>query len=267
VLVRFARLAGTRGDAATADGYAAEAERLRTRLYGMWHDGHYPRLVTNGHETVSWFDALMGSWPVLSGAVGFERGQEAVETALQHLEREHQVLLLTPWFGERSPRVPGRIADYPPGVRENGGQYSHGSSWLVDALARLATAAARDRGDERLARDLRARAFEVWRKISPLGKTGPGLLDVYGLPPHQQPADIYSGPGPGYEGRGGWAWYTGAAARMLSAAHAILGLRLEDGRLSVAPDAFAAEGGELRLRRVVHRGRVFAAARPVVPAE
>src|SRR3712207_8381936 len=96
------------------------------------------------------------------------------------------------------------IADYPPGVRENGGQYSHGSSWLVDALAQLA-AAARDRGDECLARDLRARAFAVWRKISPSGKTGPELLDVYGLPPHQQPADIYCGPG--YEGRGGWGWY------------------------------------------------------------
>ncbi|HEX6010745.1 MAG TPA: hypothetical protein VFY87_02855, partial [Geminicoccaceae bacterium] len=73
--------------------------------------------------------------------------------------------------------------------------------------------------------------------------------------------------GPGYAGRGGWAWYTGAAARMLSAAHAILGLRLENGHLSVASDAFAVDAGELRLRRVVHRGRVVTAARPTVPAE
>jgi cyclic beta-1,2-glucan synthetase len=262
--VRFAGLAGAREGAEAAAGYAASAERLRARLDATWREERYPRLVTGAGEAISWFDALMGSWPVLSGAVDFERGLEAVEAALSALEREHQVLLLTPSFGERSPLVPGRIADYPPGVRENGGQYSHGSSWLVDALAQLA-AMARDRGDERLAGDLRARAFEVWRKISPLGKTGPELLDVYGLPPHQQPADIYSGPG--YEGRGGWGWYTGAAARMLSAAHAILGLKLEDGRLSIARDAFAADGGELRLRRVVHRGRALTAARPTVPAE
>ncbi|HEX6011728.1 MAG TPA: hypothetical protein VFY87_07990, partial [Geminicoccaceae bacterium] len=257
VLARFAELVRAREGAMAAAGYQAEAERLRARLQRAWDGDRYPRLVTGAGEALSWHDALMGSWPVLSGAVGFERGREAVEAALSALEAEHQVLLLTPCFGERSPRVPGRIADYPPGVRENGGQYSHGSSWLVDALAQLA-AAARDRGDERLAGHLRARAFEVWRKISPLGKTGPELLDVYGLPPHQQPADIYSGPG--YAGRGGWGWYTGAAARMLTAAHAILGLRLENGQLSVAPDAFAVDGGELRLRRVVHRGRVFAAA-------
>ena len=111
----------------------------------MWHDDRYPRLVAGNGDAISWFDALMGSWPVLSGAVAFERGRAAVEAALGGLERDHQVLLLTPYFGEHSPRVPGRIADYPPGVRENGGQYSHGSSWLVDALVQLSDIGSRIR--------------------------------------------------------------------------------------------------------------------------
>ena len=112
---------------------------------------------------------------------------------------------------------------------------------------------------------LRARAWEVWRKISPLDKSGPGHIDVYGLAPHQQPADIYYGPG--YEGRGGWSWYTGAAARMLTAAYGLLGLRMEAGKLVVAPDAVT-RAGTLRLRRVVHQGRVLASSHePPVPAE
>ena len=222
------------------------------RLDGMWHEDRFPRLVASNGDAISWFDALMGSWPVLSGAVDFERGRQTVEAALTALEREHQVLLLTPYFGEHSPRVPGRIADYPPGVRENGGQYSHGSSWLVDALMQLSDTARAPRRARQLAEHLRARAFEVWRKISPLDKTGPDLLDIYGLPPHQQPADIYFGPG--YEGRGGWSWYTGAAARMLTAAYAILGLRLVEGELALEQDAFAGDR-ELRLRKVAYRGR------------
>ena len=166
------------------------------------------------------------------------------------------MLLLTPWFGEHSPRVPGKIADYPPGVRENGGQYSHGSSWLVDAAGparptpRAATASTPPPS-------VCGRApSSVWRKISPLDKTRPDLLDIYGLPPHQQPADIYFGPG--YEVRGGWSWYTGAAARMLTAAYAILGLKLVDGELVLGPDAFAADR-ELRLLKVTWRGRELVA--------
>ena len=74
---------------------------------------------------------------------------------------------------------------------------------------------------------------------------------------HQQPADISFGPG--YEGRGGWSWYTGAAARMLSAAYALFGLEMVDGQLRVPDDAFVPRG-HLQLRRVVHRGLVYSAS-------
>ena len=265
-LVHFAELALAREGEAKARSYRAHAQELRQHLADMWHDDRYPRLVAGNGDWISWFDALMGSWPVLSGAVSFERGRQAAEAALGALERDHQVLLLTPYFGEHSPRVPGRIADYPPGVRENGGQYSHGSSWLVDALVLLSDAA-RASGSLRLADNLHHRAFEVWRKISPLDKVGPERFDNYGLAPHQQPADIYFGPG--YEGRGGWSWYTGAAARMLMAAHALLGIGLEGGELVVAPEAFAPDR-ELHLRKLHYRGREYGGGRPhavVEPAE
>ena len=250
-LVHFSDLAAEREGEAKAQSYRAHARRLRQHLDGMWHDDRYPRLVAGNGEPISWFDALMGSWPILSGAVPLERGRQAAEAALTALKRDHQVLLLTPYFGEHSPRVPGRIADYPPGVRENGGQYSHGSSWLVDAMVQLSDSA-RASGELELAEKLHGRALEAWWKISPLDKVGAERLDNYGLPPHQQPADIYFGPG--YEGRGGWSWYTGSAARMLLAAYSLLGIRLVGGELVMTPDTFVRDR-KLHLRRLHFRGK------------
>ena len=88
---------------------------------------------------------------------------------------------------------------------------------------------------------LSARAFEIFEKISPLKKTDPERIAIYGLIPIQQPADIYQGWGHG--GRGGWSWYTGSAARMLSAAYALLGVVQEGGRVDVGSDLFEPKGG------------------------
>jgi cyclic beta-1,2-glucan synthetase len=109
---------------------------------------------------------------------------------------------------------------------------------------RLATSA-RARGDHELASRLRGRAFEIYEKISPLKKTDPETLAVYGLIPIQQPADIYDGWGHG--GRGGWSWYTGSAARMLSAAYALLGIEQRDGKVALPDDLFEAKG-ELKVQ-------------------
>ncbi len=149
------------------------------------------------------------------------------------------MLLLEKPFFEHSQPYPGRIADYPPGVRENGGQYSHGASWIVDGFLRLAREA-RAKGEADQAHRLVARAFEIFEKISPLKKTDPERIASYGLIPIQQPADIYDGYGHG--GRGGWSWYTGSAARMLSAAYSILGISLVEGELRVADDLFEPKG-------------------------
>jgi len=161
--------------------------------------------------------------PRCPGAVSAADALAALRADLTQLEGEHLVRVQTPAFDEHSIPWPGRIALYPAGVRENGGQYSHGASWLVDAL----TALARDADNVADATHLRAEAFRLWQKISPLGRDHPDVAGRYGLAPHQQPADIYSGPG--HEGRGGWSWYTGAAARMLWAAYGVLGLELRDG--------------------------------------
>ena len=159
------------------------------------------------------------------------------------------LLLETPFY-EHSQPYPGRIADYPPGVRENGGQYSHGATWIVDGFMRLATSA-RATGRSRTGRrGLAARAFEIYEKISPLKKTDPETLAVYGLIPIQQPADIYDGWGHG--GRGGWSWYTGSAARMLSAAYALLGMEQRDGKVALRDDLFEAKG-ELKVQSLRDR--------------
>jgi cyclic beta-1,2-glucan synthetase len=248
VLCAFADLEPEGLEVARAD--RAEAERLRSALASMWRVERFARATTDTGEDLSFADALTAAWPVLSGAVDFVRGRLAVESALEHLERDNLVLLLAPPFESVSRPFPGRIADYPPGVRENGGQYSHGVSWLIDALVRLSEqAAAQGLGEE--AERLRARAVEMWIKISPLAEMTAEHLDRYGLPPHQQPADVYCGPG--YSGRGGWSWYTGAAARMLSAAYSILGIQMRDGELVLPPDLFEPKG-RLVLKRLVFRG-------------
>jgi cyclic beta-1,2-glucan synthetase len=133
-------------------------------------------------------------------------------------------------------------------VRENGGQYSHGASWLVDAFNTLAESAP----TPEKAAAWRGDAWRLWCKISPLAHVTAEAIGRYGLPPHQQPADIYAGDG--YCGRGGWSWYTGAAARMLSAAYGLLGLKVEGGKLTPLPGSFKARGGP-RLRRLWYRGR------------
>jgi cyclic beta-1,2-glucan synthetase len=253
VLAGMAALAEARGDVGLASAWAAAAERLREAIRRMARGDRFVRATDDRGRELLLDDALSAAWPVLSGGVDLAEGVALLDRALGRLERDGMVLLLDPPFDEASDPYPGRIAAYPPGVRENGGQYSHGVSWLVDALLRLAALA--DAADRRgQSARLRARAVETWYKISPLGPSDPARLARYGLPPHQQPADVSFGPG--YEERGGWAWYTGSAARMLSAAHGLLGLELRGGEL-VLPDDPQAPRGALRLRRLVWRGRVL----------
>ena len=249
-LARFAPLAARRGDRSAADRYTAEAKRVAKAIEGVWTGDHYVFDFADDGRPLDPPSIMAAAWPVLSGAVGLERGRKALEHGLAALEKDDRILLVTPPFDERSDPYPGRIADYPPGVRENGGQYSHGASWAVDAYVRIADLARRS-GNAALATEAMARAFECWVKISPLGKTDPDAIAAYGLAPHQQPADIYDADS--YGGRGGWSWYTGSAARMLSAAYAIIGLKLEDGQVSLPADLLAPKG-TLKIRRVRIRG-------------
>ena len=260
VLTRFGPVMGE-GQESVAGVYVAAAEKLKAAIDGVWTGEHYVFMFDDDGVPIDPPSIMTTSWPVLSGAADEERGLQALENGLGHLEKKDRILLLTPPFNEKSTPYPGRIADYPPGVRENGGQYTHGATWTVDAFMRLATEA-RDRGASDAARHFSARAFECWYKISPLGKTEGENLAIYGLVPIQQPADIYDGPQ--YGGRGGWSWYSGSAARMLSAAYAIIGLTMRDGRIHVADDVFIPKG-DLQIRSLTVKGKVWAAKEPVEP--
>jgi cyclic beta-1,2-glucan synthetase len=239
VLSGFVDLARIKDDEAFAARCEAALAAQRKALEIGWRGDHYALDFADDGQVIAEPNAMTTGWAAYSGTCDDARALAAVEGGLKGIERTNRVLLLETPFYEHSQPYPGRIADYPPGVRENGGQYSHGATWIVDGLVRLA-ASARARGDQELAAHLGRRAFEIYEKISPLKKTDPESLAIYGLIPTQQPADIYDGWGHG--GRGGWSWYTGSAARMLSAAYALLGVGQQDGRITLRDDLFEAKG-------------------------
>jgi cyclic beta-1,2-glucan synthetase len=166
-------------------------------------------------------DSIAQSWAVLSGAGGSERIARAMSAAQQHLVRDDDrlVRLLSPPF-DATPRDPGYIKAYPPGIRENGGQYTHAAVWLGIALARLSDAEG---------------AMRVFDRINPINQTR-SSEDVarYRTEPYVLAADVAGTPP--HVGRGGWSWYTGAAGwTWRLAVEEILGLRLVEGRLHLAP--------------------------------
>jgi cyclic beta-1,2-glucan synthetase len=243
VLDGFIPLARRKGDNAFASRCEEALAAQRNALEVGWLGDHYALDFADDGQVLPVPNAMTTGWAAYSGACDDERALAAIEGGLRAIERPDRVLLLETPFYEHSQPYPGRIADYPPGVRENGGQYTHGASWIVDGFVRLAESARRE-GDEAKAACLSARAFEIFEKISPLKKTHPERVAIYGLVPIQQPADIYDGWGHG--GRGGWSWYTGSAARMLSAAYAIMGIVETEGRIGVRDDLFEPKG-ELRV--------------------
>jgi cyclic beta-1,2-glucan synthetase len=245
-------IAAREGDEAAVP-YRERAAALRTALDDTWRGDHYIVGYSDAGIALDCYGTMSAAWPALTGAVDSARGLAALEGPLAKIEKADRILLFDRPFDEKTSPFPGRIADYPPGLRENGGQYSHGASWLIDAYVALAEQAEKT-GDRRRGAQLRARAFELWRKISPLDKLEGEALAIYGLAPHQQPADISEGLG--HAGRGGWSWYTGAAARMLTSAYAILGLRMENGEIIVPDDIFEPKG-KLTLRSLKVRGKLY----------
>ncbi len=229
VLTQFAELARGRGDDALADKYLLEAGRLRGNIEaeawdGQWYrrayfdDGEPLGSATNAECRI---DSISQSWSILSGAGTSERSLTAMQNVDSRLVRRdsRQILLLDPPF-DKSPLNPGYIKGYVPGVRENGGQYTHAAIWTVMAFAEL--------GDSE-------RAWELFRMINPIshGDTA-SSIGVYRVEPYVVAADVYSvAP---HTGRGGWTWYTGSAGWMYRLiTESLLGLRLEIDRLHFEP--------------------------------
>jgi cyclic beta-1,2-glucan synthetase len=166
-------------------------------------------------------DSLPQSWAVLSGTADPARSSRAMQSVMRDLVREHDqlVLLFTPPFDHSQPH-PGYIMGYPPGVRENGGQYTHGSLWVAQAWARLGD------GD---------RAVSLLQMMNPIEHSrNPDSAGRYRGEPYVVAADISSAPGK--VGRAGWTWYTGSASWMYRIwLEDVLGFRLRGDLLHLCP--------------------------------
>ena len=229
VLTQFGDARAPRGDAAFAERCETEAARLRENIEQHGWDGEWYRRayfddgtpLGSATNPECQIDSIAQSWSVLSGAGAPERSRLAMNALDQRLvRRDHALIqLLDPPF-DKSALNPGYIRGYVPGVRENGGQYTHAAVWAAMAFAAL--------GDT-------ARAWELLGMINPLHHgESPERTAVYKVEPYVVAADVYAvAP---HTGRGGWTWYTGSAGWMYRLiVESLLGLRLEVDKLHFAP--------------------------------
>jgi cellobiose phosphorylase len=229
VLMGFSAIAQAKNDKAFAGHCQNEAALLRTKIEQNGWDGEWylrayfddgSPLGSAGNPECQ-IDSIAQSWSVLSGAGDAKRARMAMEAVDERLVRRDYAIiqLLAPPL-DASDLNPGYIKGYVPGVRENGGQYTHAAIWAAMAFARS--------GDRQRAWELTAMINPVNHALSPQGvatyKTEPYVVaaDVYALSPHV--------------GRGGWTWYTGSAGWMYRLImESLLGLRLEVDKLRFEP--------------------------------
>jgi len=228
-LARLVPIAAGRGDALRATRWATAQTALREALEaagwdgGWYRRGYYDDGATLGSagDAECRIDSIAQSWSVLSQAAPparAARAMEAVGAELVELQSALALLLRPPF--DRSAADPGYIKGYPPGIRENGGQYTHAATWSVFAYAALGEA---------------DKAFELFSILNPVNHAR-SAEDVarYQVEPYVVAADVYSvAP---HVGRGGWTWYTGSAAWLYRAGlEAILGFQREGDHLLLAP--------------------------------
>jgi cyclic beta-1,2-glucan synthetase len=235
VLGQMMPLCASRDDQSRTARYAAERDRLEKALNAAgWDGGWYRRAYyDNGQPLGSatsdecQIDALAQAWAVLSGVAPRERAELAIDAVENRLvdQRAGLIRLLAPPF-DQTPHDPGYIKGYVPGVRENGGQYTHGVLFFIRALAEMG------RG---------TRAVELLRMLSPVTRTATAeQVAIYQTEPYVVAADVYSEPP--HVGRGGWTWYTGSAGWMYRVAvESILGLSIERGQTLVLRPAISTE--------------------------
>ncbi len=228
VMNEFAPICERRGRSDLARIYRDGARWLTGMLELAWDGDWYRRAYFDDGTPLGSvqndeckLDSLTQSWAVLSATAQPRRAERAMDAVRAHLVRRDAqiVLLLTPPF-DRMAHDPGYIKGYVPGVRENGGQYTHAALWTVIALARLGL------GDE---------AMELFHMINPINHMRTAEdAERYRAEPYVVAADVYAHPM--HVGRGGWTWYTGSAGWMYQAAiQALLGLRRSGATISVSP--------------------------------
>jgi len=228
VLTRFASVCESQGEMERSARYRHEAVRLAGMLELAWDGDWYRRAyfddgapVGSAQNDECKIDSIAQSWAVLSGAAPLQRAERAMDAVRAHLVQRgaRVVLLFAPPF-DRSPQDPGYVKGYLPGIRENGGQYTHAALWTVMAVARLGS------GDE---------AVELLHLLNPINHARtPADVERYKTEPYAVAADVYAHPA--HAGRGGWTWYTGSAGWMYRAGlESILGLKRKGTHFEMAP--------------------------------
>jgi cyclic beta-1,2-glucan glucanotransferase len=231
----FAEQAEARGDSAVAAEFQRQADGYAAAVEAHGWDGEWYRRayfddgtpLGSRENDECRIDSIAQSWSVISGGepdgrtAGGNRRTIAMRSLEEHLVREDArlIMLLTPPF-DKTPKDPGYIKGYLPGVRENGAQYTHAALWAV-----LATALRGD-GD---------RAFELYQMINPLTHARtPEEVATYKVEPYVVAADVYTAKG--QLGRGGWTWYTGSASWMYRVGlEGILGFKKRGDTLFIEP--------------------------------
>jgi cyclic beta-1,2-glucan synthetase len=225
----FAGLAEARGETGRAAAWRGHAAALQASLERHGWDGDWYRRayfddgtpLGSAQNAECRVDSIVQSWGVLSGAAPPARATRAMSAVEEYLVRRGDglVLLFAPPF-DQTPLDPGYIKGYPPGIRENGGQYTHGAIWAVLAFAALGD------GDK---------AGELFSILNPINHTSTRAgVHRYKVEPYVAAADVYAAPP--HVGRGGWTWYTGAAGWMYRAGiEWILGFRLRGRFLRLDP--------------------------------
>ena len=228
-LSAFAPLAEARGEKARAMAWSVHTMALQAALERDGWDGNWYRRAyfddgtplgssANGECSI---DSIAQSWGVISGTADPNRAAQAMAAADEQLVRRDAglALIFTPPF-DRTPLDPGYIKGYPPGIRENGGQYTHAAAWSVIADAKLGD------GDK---------AAELFSLLNPINHASTrASVHRYKVEPYVVAADVYSEPP--HVGRGGWTWYTGSAGWMYRAGvESILGLHRQGAFLLLDP--------------------------------
>ena len=228
-LTAFAPLAAARGDAEHAALWRAHATKLEEALAttawdGEWYlRGFYDDGTPLGSASSDecQIDSIAQSWSVLSGASDTSRSRTAMDALERKLIKRDPglALLFAPPF-DKTGQDPGYIKGYPPGIRENGGQYTHAAAWTVMAMARLGEG---------------NKAFSLFSMLNPINHArSRSEVLRYKVEPYVVAADIYA-KAP-HAGRGGWTWYTGSAGWMQRAGlESILGLKVKGPFLHLAP--------------------------------
>lgn len=229
VLMQFKDIAARVMDQATADRCLEQAEKLKTNLNQNGWDGDWYRRayfddgtpLGSKENPECRIDSIAQSWSILSGAGQDDKKQTALASLNEHLVRPKEgiILLLDPAF-DKSELNPGYIKGYAPGVRENGGQYTHAAVWAMMAFAEMGQ---------------RNKVWELFSMINPISHTlTRQALEIYKVEPYVMAADVYNSPQ--HKGRGGWTWYTGSAGWMQQFMFRfILGIRRSGNKLCFKP--------------------------------